>query len=562
MTPARQHFIDDELLRVPLLAEQVVEATFEELRLAMAGAGPQERAVAADLMRTAEAKRAVLVKHFADSVRSQVRQELGIDPPDRPAAAPTAARPTLALLDETEIAADVEISHAIEAIKSVAEHELRELASFASALAGDMNVGRDHNPFRAETYARAMWDAAQALPMSRGFQVRLMRHASQPLDQLLRKAYAGACARLESTGIEPAVYRTVILPAGARSYRPGDSWLGRGPDLNRMRDTMPASIDEMQGPRTSQMPLERVLDDVDRALRALPAEAPLTERAKLLSSQRSRIVRYADKAVDQQLIELLSRLFDAILTDSRVPRDVQVTLSRLQPAVMRLALRDAGLLDDYVHPVWRFMDQIAHQASLLPDDSRARADALHHAESLIDTLARESQPDAMHYRWALERLATADRDRLAQRIQRAAPDIATLQALEDRLAERSAPLPTGSGPLDESQLETVPADLMDDLPPPRADAPDATTWLNERKPGDWVRLFRQGQWVRLQLLSQGRRGDAWLFGEIGGDGTVAMRRRALERLYDEGLANSVRARSLVRAAAEQIMRNVAKPAER
>ena len=556
MSPAREQFVDDETLRVPMLAEQLFDATLEELRQTMAASGPQERALAADLMRTTETHRRTLVDRFVDSVNRLVREELGLDAPTA-APAPTGRRP-LALLDETEVAADVEISHAIEAIKSVAEHELRELATFTAALAGDMDVRSDHNPFRAETHARAAWEAAQALPMARAFQVRLMRHISRPLAQLLRKTYAGACARLEAAGIEPAVYRTVILPAGARSTRPGDSWLGRGPDLNQMRETMPASNDEASNPATAHVPLERVLDDADRALRALPPDAPLTERARLLSAQRSRIVRHTDKVVDQQLVELLSRLFDGILADGRVPRDVQVTLSRLQPAVMRLALRDMHLLDDYVHPVWRFMDQIAHQAGLLPEGGAQRAEALRHAEVLIDALARESAPDTMHYRWALERLAEAASQRHEARIRRAAPDIATLQALEDRLTARDAPLPTGTGPLDETQLETVPADLMNDLPAPRASAPDATTWLNACRPGDWLRVFHGGEWLRAQLLWQGLHGDAWLFAEAGADLTFALRRRALERLYDEGLASTARARSLVRAAAERIVRRAKK----
>ena len=560
MSPARQRFIEDEMMRVPMLAEQVFDATLEAMRLTTLSGTPHDRAVASDLLRTATAQRNALVQRFVESVRLQVRVDLGVDPA-RPAApppaAPGASRPALALLDEDEVAADVEISHSLEAIKTVAEHELRELATFVSALAGDMDVRRDHNPFRAETYAKALWEAAQAVPMARGFQVRLMRLAGGPLAELLRKAYAGACARLEDAGVEPAVYRTVVVAAGAKVALPAETFSGRAPDLHQMRRSMPATAPQARsGEAVDPVLLDRMLDDVERLLQALPAEAPLTERAELLSAQRTQMVRHAPQAVDQQVIELLSRLFDAMLADPRVPREVQVTLSRLQPSIMRLALRDPRLLDDYMHPAWQFMDQIAHQAALLQEQGESATEALKFAEGLIDTVSRESAPGAEPYRWALERLAAADRERLETRVQRAAVDIAMLQALEDKLAERADPLPTGAGPLDETQLETVPAELMDDLPAPRANAPDVKTWLTQRRPGDWVRLFHREQWLRVQLLWRGRRADAWLFGEASGKAHFALRRRALERLYVEGLANSVRTRSLVRAAAEQMMRSM------
>lgn len=554
---ARQQFIDDELLRVPLLAEQVFEAAFEALRKGSGVAQPHERFAGAELLRSAEAHRPKMVSRFVASVSEQLRAELGAATSPLAAQAPELRkRPALSLLDEEEVAADVEISHTIEAIKSTAEHELRELATFTAALAGDMDMGRDHNPFRAETYARAIWDAAQSLPVARMQQVRMMRAASRPLAQLLRQSYAGACARLEAAGVEPAAHRTVILAAGARTPRPGDSWLGQGPNLAEMRATMPAPLDDPAFAASAEIPLEHVLHDADRVLRGLRSDAPQTERAKLIHSQRSRIVRHADKVVDQQLIELLSRLFDAIFADRRLARDVQFTLTRVQAAVIRLALRDPAVLDDYAHPVWRFMDHLAHQASLQDEQSPLRADGLRMAEGLIDTLATDNDPAAVRYTWARERLMALDRAHLERRQGRVAPDIAVLQALEDRLAGRSEPLPTGTGPLEESQLDTVPAELMDEIEAPPADAPATTQWLEGLRPGDWVRLFRGGHWLRAQLLWQGKRRDVWLFGEGGSDATCALRQGALSRLYKEGLASTVRPRSLVKSAAIELMRAV------
>lgn len=559
MTPpvnlARQQFVDDELMRLPMVADQVFDATWRAVQDAVPTLGPLERSVAAELLQAGPPSRGRMVERFVGSVREHVREKLANGGASS-ASAPAAGSGMLALLDEEEIATDVEISHTIEAIRSVAEHELRELATFTSALAGDPDVSRDHNPFSAEAYARAMWDAVQLLPLGKGYQARLMRHGATPLAQVLRKSFAGACARLESQGIEPALHRTLILPAGTRTARPSESWLGNSPSLLQVRETMPVPMGGEAPTATSQVPLERVIDDADKALRSLPADAPPTVRAQLLESQRARLVRHARTPVDQQLIEMLTRLFEAMLSDPRVARDVRSVLARMQPSALRLVLRDDSALDDYTHPVWRFMDLTAHLASMHAEGSPARDALLLTVERQIDAMARESAPDAQLYRRGLDQLIAEDRQRFDARVVRAAADIEAMQRIEDRLAaDTQSGLTTGLGPLDEGQLDTVPADLLDSLPATNGPRPESGAWLDQRKPGEWLRLFFNGQWQRAQLLCVGRHGDAFLLGRNQTDETIAMRRRALTRLHAEGLLTSLRMRSMLRSAAVQVLRN-------
>lgn len=558
---ARLQFVDDELMRLPMVADQVFDATWRAMTDAVPTLGLHERGIVGELLQTGPAHRSRLVDRFTDSVRRQVRAELsGMALAPAPPAAPPSSPGGLSLLDENEIAADVETSHAIEAIRSIAEHELREMATYASALAGDPDVSRDHNPFRAETYAHALWESVQALPLGRAYQTRLMRHAAQPLAQVLRKAYAGACARLDSQGIEPAAYRTLILPGGKRSSRPSDSWQGEGsPTLHMLRETLPAPLPAPPAQATAHVPLERVIEDTDKALRELPSDATPTVRAQLLESQRARLVRHAGSTVDQKSIEMLSRLFEAMLSDPRVARDIRSVLARLQPSALRLVLRDDSALDDYTHPVWRFMDMTAHMAALQDPGSAEREATLTLAEQLIDAMAREPVPDAPLYRRGLDRLFAEDRARFEARVRRAAADIDAMQGIEDRVAgETATGLPTGAGPLDEGQLDTVPADLLEKLPDAQGEPQDSEEWLRQRRPGDWLRIFSQGRWQHMQLLCIGRHGDAFLFGRGQTDDTVALRRRALMRLHGEGLLKPLRVRSMLRSAAVQVLRHAQK----
>jgi hypothetical protein len=214
-------FVEDEMLRAPLLFDQLVDGATEHARQSLPGMTAVQRTAVADLMEALPKHHARMCEYFVRSLREQVQAELQREAPR--AGAKPARHQTLALVDEEEVALDVQLSQSIEAIKSVAEYELRELQTFTAALVGDMDMARDHNPFRAETFARALWAASQAMPLSRGLQVSFMRHASTPLAQLLRKTYAASTSRLESMGVEPASYRTLILPAGSRRGRSGES---------------------------------------------------------------------------------------------------------------------------------------------------------------------------------------------------------------------------------------------------------------------------------------------------------------------------------------------------
>ena len=553
--PALQRFIDDELMRAPLLVDQVVEAAQEHIQKGLAGMMPRDRAVAADLLHKVMSHRQHIVDYYLRSLRAQIADGVPRSAPAAAAAAPRAL--SLSLVDEEEVSVDVEISHAIEAIRSVAEYELRELQTFVSALVGDMDVTRDHNPFRPETHARALWAAAQALPLSRGYQLTFMRHASTALAQVLRKAFAGASSRLESQGIEPAAHRTMILPAGSRgAHRPRSVESSFSPDLGRIREALPA-----QAPSNApRMPIDEVLRQMDVALHRLAPDTAPAELEPLRERQHQQLVDNAPSAVDQQQIEVLSRIFDAILTDPELAADVRLLLSRLQAPFIRVALREPKAMDRETHPAWRFVDRIAHLAEVLPpagDPLRERS--LRFVQGLIDHLVAEPEQNAGLYQWADDRLGSHEQQSFELRCRTAQREIVALQQLEDRLAASQVSPSTLHGAIDLGQMDTVPAALMDATEAaPKPVATASSTWLQQRRPSEWVRMFMEGRWVHAQLLWPGERGEVWLFGDSASEATWAVRRRALLTLHGQHLLALVEPRSLMREAAKRVMRRMAR----
>jgi hypothetical protein len=318
-----------------------------------------QRTAVADLMEALPKHHARMCEYFVRSLREQVQAELQREAPR--AGAKPARHQTLALVDEEEVALDVQLSQSIEAIKSVAEYELRELQTFTAALVGDMDMARDHNPFRAETFARALWAASQAMPLSRGLQVSFMRHASTPLAQLLRKTYAASTSRLESMGVEPASYRTLILPAGSRRGRSGESTFA--PDLYRMRETMPAPLDMPQESPISYQGQPAVARAARGRCRAEFAPGRPGAPARTLDrsgapdaapcrppghrTRQSPLRRHADRRA---------------CATGRGSADLAPARPGHAPGLARPSLLDKG-----EHPLWKFVNRLGFAAEMAPD---------------------------------------------------------------------------------------------------------------------------------------------------------------------------------------------------
>jgi len=519
------------MLRAPLLFDAVLNGAAHAVRQAMPRMQPVQRAAHSDLIVAMQAQSQRLSNYFVRSLRQQVAGDLARRAP----AAPNKTKPPggMALVDEDEVAMDVELSHTIETIKSTAEYELRELQTFTAALVGDMDMALDHNPFRAETYARALWASAAALPLSRSFQVSFLRHAGTPLAEVLRKAYAASSSRLESQGVEPASYRTLILPSGSRRNRAADTTFS--PDLLSMRDNM------------------RLPSDASR-------HAPLTAQGGLQGTARRPGHDFGydvSGRTERQSLELVGRLFDAIAADKRVPADVLGLIARLRSPAMRLSLLDAKMLDQDVHPLWRFINRIAYEAEMAPDaGDPERLRLLKVANATIEQLASETAQTTALYHWAVERLDVFLQQRLSRRCSAVASHIGALQKLEDKLMAGQVVNSTMHGTLDVQQLDTVPAELMHEAPPTEtAQLDDA--WLDGFRPGDWLRMFLQGHWVHVQLLWPGERREIWLFGDGASDATFAVRRRALVAMRNARLLKGLTQRSLLRRAAEAVQEQVA-----
>ncbi len=576
-------YVADEFQRIRALWDRFADVMLEQaLQKQRTAKFPAQRDDADDLPRLLQENRNFMGVAYLDSLKTQARRSprAASAPPSRPGPL-RAPGQVLELVGLDSIALDVELARVIDTIKNEAEHELQELQQYLAALVGDADIEVDHNPFHPAAHGRALRAAAQVIRGTQAQQLAFVRAAAQPLAKLMRQAYADACARLEAAGIEPASHRCIVMPDGTRHVQGPASEAEPAPDLQRMRDAMPrpvrrAAPHEGSSGATAQAARYSVPEpergDAPAPVRArapvhAPAQPParhsahdsmrdpLPERAA--APREPAAAEVTLNAADRRAMDLVNRLFKAIPLDERVPEDVRLIIGRLHAPALRLTLRDATVLDQREHPLWKLIHLFAYQAEMLPRaDDPERLNWLDFGRRTVEELAGASVQKTASYQAAFERVEQFLRERLARRCTVLAARFQALQTTEAGLAVTQAGTTTRPSSLNATLAAMLPRATLGRVS--AADARvEAEAWFNGLVPGEWLRVLLQGQWVHAQLLWQGERRQIVLLGAASTDTTWALRRSVLLKMHMHGLAKTLKMRSLVGTAAMRVQEQIA-----
>ncbi|HEY2558498.1 MAG TPA: DUF1631 family protein [Caldimonas sp.] len=455
IAPLLQRFVDDELALAPTLVERVVAGTLQLLGPAKeAAAIGGERVHYADIVTTLQENSALYEQTFVQSMRRQVAADLDEHRGATPAETARGDASSLELMDESRVEVDIEISRAMQLIDSTAEWELRELQTFTSTLIGLNHVTAESNPFRPLTYATALWDAACSLTAAQIQRAIILRTSAGVAAGLLKNACAAATSRLESQGVQPGVYRTVVLPSGSAFGRPMIDPPRQGP-LSSLLGGMPQSSPAASEGRAAlpsrpgalaptpgdggvrrNPELERALLRLDELLRhpAFESSRPGQMAGSRIDQQRAALVASASEPLDRQVIELVTRLFESLLNDSLLPSAFRPIISRMQVAALRVCLADhAAALDSYDHPIWRLLDRIGltSQGYSRIEDPRLSS-FLAFSGAVAEEMAGASAPDTALFRRGLNRIESFLAEQLQDQLRAGQAAVEALQIAERR----------------------------------------------------------------------------------------------------------------------------------
>lgn len=186
-----------------------------------------------------------------------------------------------------------------------------------------------------------------------------LESSSSLLDRLIRGAMPGPLAAQGGSRAPGAAEADIELMSLMRRLNGGTSLRGELDALARDSGDGPYTRDGDADFVTSTRPGVPL-----GAYQVQPPSSGLSGlmAANLIRAHRDELMRASRGKLDHLVIEVVSSLFDQILSDARVPPEMARQLARLQLPVLRAALVDGSFFSSRRHPVRRFINRVASLA--------------------------------------------------------------------------------------------------------------------------------------------------------------------------------------------------------
>jgi hypothetical protein len=324
-----------------------------------------------------------------------------------------------------------------------------------SALLGWTSVQPALNPLKPEAFVRALQETLGVCVADDAVRSVLLRPAAQALGQGMALLYRQTCDWLRSQGVGPVTAADArAARAGVRPRKAETELDGTLEILDKLRalmgvesssdgggvrdfiHTVPAALVALQDMKMEEPMFQRLKRQALPAIVAAqqPSVQDMLESGQVLANARNR-------QVGRQLGEEVVRLmFDQLGQDERIPAPVRLQLRLLEPAMLRLSLKDPRFFLDRSHPARIFMDRavqygigrvgseqdavqgfsacVAQAVSGVLRRSTVDADAFVQAWELVDNSWRDFETARLQQQEAAEqaRAHAARRDELAARL--------------------------------------------------------------------------------------------------------------------------------------------------
>lgn len=397
--------LESAVQRLKACAREACQRSAESLGLAAMAA---TRAAQREVLQTAQGelsrKQSVFAFAFDETLDRLVAREVW----GRPQAHASAGLDwqALSLVADDEIELRVRGARLGFEIGRGCEWERREFDSFLTPLlaaAGAQPQADEPNPLRPENIGLAVARGAEALTTMSDVRHALESEITRSMASTMAQTYAAIVADLRASGLKPAgmsVRVSEAAPAAASPRRGGPDSVPRDREAGDTTPASPASgfsssrQDRFGGPSeparlgaamgrvgaqvmslirqiTQRQPRDAGMAAAAAAV-AAGAPVPPPDRSpegtplvapNLIRAHREALREATSGALDHMVIDVVSALFDQILSDPKVPPQMARQIGRLQLPVLRAALGDTSFFASRRHPVRRFVNRLASLAA-------------------------------------------------------------------------------------------------------------------------------------------------------------------------------------------------------
>ena len=208
------------------------------------------------------------------------------------------------------------------------------------------------------------------------------------LDRLIRGGMPGTIGPAGGTRPSAAAAADAELMKLLRRLNGGGTYMGEFDALPR---------DTGYGSDNGELPLDAAHDDFTPTRPGVPLGAAYEQppsngfsglmARNLIRAHRAELLQATRGQLDHLVIDVVSSLFDQILSDARVPPEMARQLARLQLPVLRAALADNSFFSSRRHPVRRFINRVGSLACAFDSfDGGPAKQLLDRTRALVDEI--------------------------------------------------------------------------------------------------------------------------------------------------------------------------------
>jgi hypothetical protein len=430
---ALQQCFDEVADSAPMALERCLDHVVSVLRDAEgASTRMAERNELGDAWRELLKHQAAWCKRYPEELRAAIKASNAKPQAERQSA--STARLELTLVDDDQIARQIESSRLVQHVMPLVEQPVSELDALVSSAMGLETVQPEMNPVRPEVFAqslRALIGSAQVKPATGTLWLRYM---AEPLGHELQHLYGRLVVQLREANVQAAGYQVTPTrdagPSAAARLAAADAVAESRQSAAAGQRPLPPAYGNLSSRQISHALLSDFLRhgvgedaaqalphsyyaEVERELASLKAEgrqeaaprlpegyqalAPVDRPARAVGVQsaldtkvwgeyaysyeralvRARL-RHDAKQVGQVLgLELVRKVVDEVARDPRLLAPVREAIVALEPALLHLAMVDPRFFSEEQHPGRRLMEQVAQRSFRYNDEFGAEFKAFY-----------------------------------------------------------------------------------------------------------------------------------------------------------------------------------------
>ena len=349
----------------------------------------------------------------------------------------------LELMDDAQVQESVESARAQQAVLLAAEAELADFNAVICAAQGLKTVQAERNPLRPEMYVKALQAAIGKTGVPAAARVRWMQHLGAALGKELGRVYEELGMELRLRGIGAAAYAVTPTTQSGGQVAAARAQQDVRLTVDQLRRLLSGELSPAGVPTTSAAPLSpdvrpsefqhtvpaafetlREMKQVDAVMQRI-AQRQTAGQPASAGDEREALRRGATSLGQSLGLEVVNLMVDNLAADARLLPPVQGAVRQLEPALMRLALKDPRFFSDRQHPARALLEQVTQRSLAFRTESDPGFDAfMLFLRTEVQAVASDPIDDPTPFARALqtlemrwdeqERREKANRDRAVQ----------------------------------------------------------------------------------------------------------------------------------------------------